>query len=280
LSGVFYKILIHLVYIKVICFIVTYKYNREEEIFVRKYSVKKDTRDLRDSHFRSFKYVSPKELPKSIDMRGKMSPIVDQGQLGSCTANAIASGLREYLELQAGQQLTRLSRLFLYWHERELEGTVNEDSGAMLRDGMKVLNKLGVCPEPDFPYDINQFRQKPSPQAEADAVNFRINEYHRILDLAALKSALAEGLPVVIGFTVYESFESEKVARTGIVPIPDKKEQVLGGHAVLAVGYDDDKQLVIIRNSWGSSWGDQGYCYFPYGMFRGKKYIMDMWTGK
>lgn len=97
---------------------------------MRKYTVKKDVRDLRDLHFRSSKYSYPKELPKMIDLRHQMSPIVDQGHLGSCTANAITSGLREYLELQSGHPLTRLSRLFLYWHERELEGTVNEDSGA------------------------------------------------------------------------------------------------------------------------------------------------------
>lgn len=247
---------------------------------MRKYTVKKDTRDLRDSHFRSTKYASPKELPNNIDLRDKMSPVVDQGQLGSCTANAIVSGLREYIELQTTRSLTRLSRLYLYWHERELEGTVNEDSGAMLRDGMKVLNKLGVCPETDYPYDIREFRQQPTIQAEADAGSFRINEYHRILDLEHLKSAVAEGLPVVIGFMVYQSFESEQVARTGIVPLPSKNEKVLGGHAVLAVGYDDDKQVVIIRNSWGTGWGDRGYCYFPYRMFRGKKIVMDMWTGK
>jgi C1A family cysteine protease len=117
-----------------------------------------------------------------------MSPIVDQGELGSCTANAIVSGLREYLELKEGKELTPLSRLFLYWHERDVEGTVNEDSGAYIRDGMKALTDIGVAPETDFPYDVSKFTLKPSDQAEKDAANFKITSYHRVTDLNGLRS--------------------------------------------------------------------------------------------
>jgi C1A family cysteine protease len=250
----------------------------------RKYPLKREKRDLRDYNFRSTAFISPSELPKKVDLRQHMPPIVDQGTLGSCTANAIASGLREYLLIQAQEEWTPLSRLYLYWHERELEGRVEEDSGAYIRDGMKVLQKQGVCPEGDFPYVITHFKDQPSPKAESDAGRYTIIDYHRIPDLYALKAALAEGLPVVIGMTVYESFESPEVAQTGKVPVPKKtRERILGGHALLAVGYQDrgiSAGTVIVRNSWGTQWGDQGYCYIPYSMFRDPDCIMDMWTGK
>lgn len=218
------------------------------------------------------------KLPVVVDLRGKCSPIVDQGQLQSCTANAIASGLREYLELSTYGTLTPLSRLFLYYYERVLEGSVTKDAGAQIRDGMKVLQKQGVCPESDDPYDIAKFAETPSLAAQHKALFYRITEYHRVTCLSALKTALAQNKPVVVGFAVYESFESTVVARTSVVPMPIRGERRLGGHAVLAVGYDDTKGWVVIRNSWGTGWGDQGYCYMPYPVF--KKLANDMWTGQ
>jgi C1A family cysteine protease len=253
---------------------------------LRKYNLKKEKRDLRDFHFKSVVFASPVELPQAVDLRPFLSPIVDQGQLGSCTANAIVSGLREYLLLAGHTELVQLSRLFLYWHERKLEGHIDEDSGAYIRDGMKVLQKIGVSPESDFPYDIRHFTEAPTQRAEADASAYQITDYHRIPDLYSLKAALAEALPVVIGIQIYESFESAQVAQTGKVPMPRKtKERLLGGHALLAVGYLDrgakpDQGVVIVRNSWGEQWGDQGYCYIPYQMFRDSDLVLDMWTGK
>lgn len=239
----------------------------------KKYMLKPDSVDARDFLFTP----KTKELPKQVDLREKMSPIVDQGQLGSCTSNALVSGLREYLLLQEGKDV-RLSRLYHYWHERALEGTVDEDSGATLRDGMKVLKKFGVCPEEDFPYQIERFTEQPSKKAEEDAGQFKITEYHRVPTFNKLKAALAERLPVAIGIMVFESFESEEVAQTGIVPMPKWYEKELGGHAMLAVGYDDEKQHVIVRNSWGDQWGDGGYCYLPYDYFT-HRIVFDMWTG-
>lgn len=249
----------------------------------RVFPLKREKRDLRDYHFMSTAFKSPGELPKKVDLRSDMSPIVDQGALGSCTANAIASGLREYLLVSSQEKWTALSRLFLYWHERKLEGHVDEDSGAYIRDGMKVLQKIGVCPEEDYPYNIADFRDTPDPKAERDAANYKINDYHRITDLYALKAALAEQSPVVIGLMLYESFQTPETAQTGKIPAPKKKrERVLGGHAMLAVGYVDRGQSghVIVRNSWGEDWGDQGYCYIPYKMFQDPDSVMDMWTGR
>jgi C1A family cysteine protease len=245
---------------------------------MRKYLLKADRHDERDLIYEA---EHTAKIPPAADLRSHMSPVVDQGELGSCTANAIVSGLREYLMLKNGSPLIRLSRLFLYWHERKIEGTVSEDSGAYIRDGMKVLQKIGVCPEADYPYQISHFTNTPTAKAEQDAAAFKISAYHRVLSLHSLKSSIAEGFPVVIGIAVYASFESEEVAKTGHVPIPNtQKEQCLGGHAMLAVGYDDAAGHVIVRNSWGEGWGDKGYCYLPYGYFTTKGLVSDMWTGR
>jgi C1A family cysteine protease len=252
---------------------------------MRKYTVKRDSRDFRDLFYRSTRYIRENQLPKRIDLRSRMSPVVDQGSLGSCTSNAIVSGLREYLLLHSRSPLVRLSRLFHYWHERELEGTIQEDSGATVRDGMKVLNQTGVCPEEDWPYRKSRLTETPDPRAEMDARLYRISGYHRIHDLPGLKAALAEEQPVVFGISVYESFERDQAAKTGKIPYPNKRnEKRLGGHALLAVGYRDGKKkgqgVVIARNSWGTGWGNKGYCYIPYRFFRDKDLIFDLWTGR
>lgn len=243
-----------------------------------KYLLKRDSYDERDHLFAR---PAPKfDLPAGIDLRQGCSPIVDQGELGSCTANAIASGLREFMELKAGQSLTRLSRLFLYYKEREMEGTVSEDSGASIRDGMKVLLNTGVCPEIDWPYDITRFAVAPPEPAEKDAAQYLIKAYQRLVTLTDIKRSLYEGYPVVVGITVFESLESKEVAQTGQVPMPKDGERVLGGHAVLIVGYEDalDNGRVVVRNSWGEGWGEKGYCYIPYKFM--EKYAFDFWTAR
>lgn len=244
----------------------------------RVYNLKADHLDLRDYIHCPISITHPKELPNVIDHRSQCSPIVDQGELGSCTANAIASGFREYLLLQAERPWVALSRLFLYYEERLLEGTVNEDSGAEIRDGMKVLKTIGVCPESEDTYDITKFTTPPTVKNISDANQYKISMYQRVSDLTMLKTAVAEGKTVVIGFKVYSSFEGDSVAQTGIVPMPNIEEELLGGHAVLVVGYDDTKQWAIVRNSWGAEWGDKGYFYLPY-QYWTKNLIMDMWTG-
>lgn len=247
----------------------------------RIYTLKPDKPDVRDFVFRSARYAAGAELPVEVDLRPHMSPVVDQGSLGSCTANAIASGLREFHLNRDGKPYAALSRLFLYWHERELEGTIDEDSGAYIRDGMKVLQQIGVCPEIDFPYDPAHFKDQPSQQAEQDAGVYKVLEYHRVTDYPALKSALAEELPVVIGIAAYESFESMDVWASGMVPMPKPTEKLLGYHAMLACGYKtlaDGLEYVICRNSWGQNWGQQGYCMLPASYFTTDGLMTDMWT--
>ena len=171
------------------------------------------------------------------------------------------------------------SRLFIYYNEREIEGNINTDSGAEIRDGIKTISKIGVCPETLWPYDITQFTVKPKYECYEMAKHHRSIQYKRVLPtLEQLKSGLSNGFPIVFGFIVYESFESEETAKTGIVKMPEQSEKVLGGHAVTLVGYDDTKGTFKVRNSWSAKWGDKGYCYFPYDYITDSNLCSDFWT--
>src|SRR5215471_16217728 len=205
-------------------------------------------------------------LPPKVDLRPKCPPVVDQGQLGSCTANSIGNAHRFGQMKQGLANQFMPSRLFIYYNERVMEGTVNADSGAMIRDGIKSLAKQGACPEKQWPYTITKFASKPTQSCYKEAEKHQAVSYQRLVQtLSQLKGCLASGYPFVFGFTVYESFESQEVAKTGVVPMPAAGEKVLGGHAVVAVGYDDASQRFISRNSWGAAWGMAGYFTIPYG---------------
>ncbi|MDE1920892.1 MAG: C1 family peptidase [Candidatus Omnitrophica bacterium] len=220
--------------------------------------------------------IAPKiKLPSRVDLRSEDSPIENQGRLGSCTANALAGNL-QFLEEINGKSYKDLSRLFIYYNERSIEGTVGYDSGAMIRDGIKSLAKYGVCPESAWPYDISQFTRKPATACYKEALKRRIVSYHRLATLSEMLNCLADGFPFVFGFSVYESFESPKVAQTGIVPMPKRSEKVLGGHAVMAAGYDQKQKRFIVRNSWGTQWGQAGYFTMPYAYL--ETLADDFWT--
>jgi C1A family cysteine protease len=160
-----------------------------------------------------------------------------------------------------------------------IEGTVSQDSGAQIRDGIKSVGTLGAPPETDWPYDIAKFAQKPPTKAYADAKHDLVTAYARVAqDLQQMQGCLADGYPFVLGFTVYESFESDAVAQSGVVPMPASGEKVLGGHCVVAVGYDDTQRRFIIRNSWGTGWGMKGYCTMPYEYLLNSHLASDFWT--
>lgn len=241
----------------------------------KKYTWNPDLPDQRDYQFTASITGS---LPTSTDLRKAMPPIYDQGNLGSCTANSVA-GAAEFLLKKEKKSDFMPSRLFIYYNERMIEGTINQDSGAALRDGVKVLNKYGVCDELIWPYKISKFKNKPTNTCYTKALLNEAVSYSRITNsVNDMKSCLAQGYPFMFGFTVYDSFESAAVAKTGIVPMPSKTEKVLGGHAVLAVGYDDSKQWFIVRNSWGSGWGDKGYFYMPYQYISNSNLVDDRWV--
>jgi len=221
-------------------------------------------------------------LPPFVDLTKLCPAVYDQGQLGSCTANAIAGAI-EFDQMK--QQLPAPcpfapSRLFIYYNERVIEGTVNSDSGANLRDGIKSTATQGVCREvPTWPYNIAHFAAKPSQAAYAEALNHKIASYQRLVPvLGQMRGCLASGYPFVFGFTVYQSFESPAVAQTGHVPMPGPNEATIGGHAVVAVGYDDSNQWFIVRNSWGTGWGMKGYFTMPYAYLTNPQLADDFWT--
>lgn len=219
----------------------------------------------------------PGGLPAAVDLRGQCPPVYDQGQLGSCTANAIAGAI-EFDRKKQNLSDYVPSRLFIYYNERVMEGTVGQDSGAQIRDGIKSVNKIGAPPEGDWAYDITKFTKKPPTKAYTDAKQDRAIQYQRLVPtLAQLQGCLASGFGFVFGFTVYESFESPEVAKTGIMPMPLPTENKVGGHAVMAVGYDDASRRMIVRNSWGPGWGQAGYFTMPYEYITGSN-CSDFWT--
>jgi C1A family cysteine protease len=235
---------------------------------------------------RDLAYAAPvaalKSLPSKVDLRAKCPKVYDQGQLGSCTANAIGAAIEFELKKAKARKVFTPSRLFIYYNERDMEGSVKEDSGAQIRDGVKSAHKLGAPPEDLWKYsDKNPgpFLKKPPKTVYAEAARHQVLSYQRVARvLGQFKGCLASGYPFVFGFTVYTAFEDEVVAKTGDLDMPARKEEVLGGHAVLAVGYDDSTQRFIVRNSWGSAWGKKGYFTMPYAYLLEQNLSDDFWT--
>lgn len=242
----------------------------------KKYGWQRDLPDQRDFKYAALASIT---LPSFVDLRskGQLPAVYDQGQLGSCTANAVA-GASEFLWMKVGQKITP-SRLFIYYNERVIEGTVKQDSGASLRDGIKTLSQYGVVPESEWPYVISKFANKPTAKVYADAVKHKALVYRSVSqNLTDMKSVLASGYPFVIGISVYESFESDAVAASGIVPMPAQNEQLMGGHALLVVGYRNSTSSFIVRNSWGSNWGEKGYCHIPFSYLLNSDLADDFWV--
>jgi C1A family cysteine protease len=244
---------------------------------IQRYGWRPDTPDMRD-HLLA---VAPaKTLPASVSLRKQMPAVYDQGQLGSCTANSIGSIL-EFNELKQKESDAAVpSRLFIYYNERAMEGTANQDAGAEIRDGIKSVAQLGAPPETLWPYDITKFAKKPPQKVYAAATRHEALRYARVTqDQLALQSVLAEGYPISFGFTVYESFETN-VGTDGVMPMPRPSERTLGGHAVVTIGYKQIKNQLYFecRNSWGPGWGDKGHFWMPSGYITSRHLATDFWV--
>lgn len=230
--------------------------------------------------------------PASVDLRGQCPPIYDQGQINSCTAQAIAAAI-QYARMKHAQMPDFIpSRLFIYYYERAVQGQTATDSGARTRDGIKVVKQMGAPPESLWPYDSApasppggsfppdaRAATEPPAQVVKAAKPFEVLNYQRLRNnLEAMKACLAEGYPFTMGIVVYPSFMASPGKQNVVIPMPGTDEQPLGEHIVLAVGYDDAKQWVICRNSWGVSQGDGGYFYLPYAYAGSRPRIGDLWT--
>ena len=219
-------------------------------------------------------------LPEKVDLRDKYKaiPMINQGALGSCTACAISVCHMACQVIQNDFQIIP-SKLFIYYNERAMEGTIHYDSGAMIRDGIKSVVRQGVCDEKEWPYNINKFRIKPPKIAYKNALSNQALLYERLRNsvLEDLMIVLANGYPFVFGFTVYESLDSRQVARTGIYNPDPYKEDIIGGHAVTAYGYDKKDGTFLIRNSWGSGWGQRGYFKMKFEHVTNTNMAEDFW---
>lgn len=245
---------------------------------------------------RDFQYAlhaemqNPVALPYSVDYRAKMSPVEDQGDLGSCAAHA-GIGVCEFLELlgildknqvvpeEFGPTFVDLSRMYLYCNARILDGNLSQDSGTYLRSIVKALAKWGVCRESVMAYNKKLAFTPPPTAAYQEGAKHLISPKYFSLDntqIDQLKQCLAAGFPFMCGISVFLNFMSRATQNTGIVTMPSGSFQ--GGHAMCVVGYDDSKQWFIVRNSWSAAWGDKGYCYIPYAYLTNRKLASDFWT--
>lgn len=240
------------------------------------YGCIRDTLDARDQIYRPMAI----RLPQAVDLRPQCPPVMDQGAIGSCVAHGVATAFR-HAEIKSGQGDFDISRLWIYYQARKIEDTIGEDAGAEIRDGIKVVAKIGAPNERGWPYDVNRFMDAPPPECEVDAALNKAIKYRRVMvTTRSVQNALAAGFPVVIGISLYDSFESDHAANTGMVPHPDvEKEQLVGGHCMCVVGYQQMNGSLhfITRNSWGADWGDKGDCYIPASILGSQLFGADYW---
>jgi C1A family cysteine protease len=271
---------------------------------ILKYGWLPDIPDLRD-HYQESTNVSDilktigidnkkKSLIRtSVDLRKWCSPIEDQEEIGSCTANA-GIGLIEYFERRTYGKHLNASRLFLYKVTRNLIGWEG-DTGAFLRDTIKAMVLFGVPPESYSPYITSNYDDEPSSFCYAFAQNYKSIIYYRLdspkikqnILLKRIKEMLNAGLPSMFGFSIYSTINT--VGQDGKIPFPSKHENRIGGHAVVAVGYDDKVEInnpidntitkgaILIRNSWGCDWGKDGYGWLPY-KYIDESLAIDWWS--
>jgi len=222
-------------------------------------------------------------LPNTADLRPGMPPVYDQGKLGSCVGNGSAGAI-EYDRMRQGCCPCTPSRLMIYYGGRVINGSVSEDSGITIHEGVQALMQQGVCPESEWPYVESQFAVKPPVQCYTDALKCKVvvirwveQMQHDICGILS-GSGLPGGLPVLVGIQAYDSIMTPEVAQTGAVPMPQKGETCLGGHCVLLVGYNATNQVFIFRNSWGSDWGMKGYGTIPFAYILNPKLAAELGT--
>ena len=242
------------------------------------YGTRPDLPDHRDGFFEAPKRILAR-LPARVDLRPRCPPIYNQGPLNSCTANALAAAMW-FEALKTDPAALAPSRLFIYYNERSAERQPRCNVPCSLRDGHRAVEMFGACPEPQWRYVIDNFSVRAPKRCYSEGLNHRVATYLRVpRELRHMKACLSQARPFTLGMSVYSSFESSGVKRSGIAPMPKPGEQVVGGHAVMVVGYDERQACFIVRNSWGTRWGQTGYFLLPYAyVMSEKEYAWDFWT--
>nr|WP_275403885.1 LamG-like jellyroll fold domain-containing protein [Pseudonocardia acidicola] len=209
-------------------------------------------------------------------------PVYDQGRMNDCTAHAMAAALHVVLKRQQARDVAPLSRLFIYYNERKDEGTLGQGlygRPVQMRDCLQSVAKVGCCPEELWPYQIEALDRPPPAPLYVVAARRRVTTYERVVqDLDHLKACLWSGFPFVFGIRMFSGFPAYGSSGVAEVPVPAPTERPLGGHALLAVGYDDRRQVFIVRNSWGATWGDGGFAYLPYRYLTDPYLSFDHWV--
>lgn len=214
--------------------------------------------------------------PTELDMRKYFSPIENQLDLNSCSANAFVGAI-EMLEKKSSKYMDE-SRLYLWYNTRLIEGIADKDEGVYIRDVPKALTRYGICKESTWPYDKKKWKNTPNDTAYSEGRSRKDFKYYAASrgDVGALKKILAQGYPVVFGMWCFPAFMDTAIMKTGILPEPKSGEKAEGGHAILAAGYSDSKSWIICRNSYGTLWGDSGWFYMPYSYY--EKWTFDPWV--
>lgn len=239
---------------------------------IRKYGFRRDHPLL---NRRMYSLVNPDNnvtVLAKADLTSQMPAVYDQGQLGSCTANA-ASACIQFLD-----DSIKPSRLFIYYNERVLDGDPRQDGGSSLSSAIYVLKQQGVCSETTWAYIEDNVFVRPNKTSYAEAIKDQLLSDFSIQTLEEMKQCLSAGFPFMFGFSVFQAFESEEMAANPIMTMPAEDEESIGGHAVTAVGFDNETQMFKIRNSWGPDWGDNGYFFMPFSFITNPAYASDFWT--
>jgi len=210
----------------------------------------------------------------SVDLREWDSTVENQGFLGSCVSNSLASAYEIMVKILYPDKFVNLSRLFIYYNSRMFYDTLQRDTGIYIKDGIKSLYKYGACDERLWPYDIPKFNEQPEPRCYVDAAKRCITSYETLYTLKDMIEVLNLDKPIVSGMSIYESF-SYLTQEDSIVKLPSQEDEFIGTHSVTIVGYDIDRKLFLAKNSFGDSWGDLGYCWIPFEYVRSE--VFEQW---